>query len=59
MFHARNRCKEFDQVSAEMEANLEDLQREYPGKEIAEAYTHGYQRGREHYQHLCNGSKAA
>jgi hypothetical protein len=57
--HARNRCKEFDQVSAEMEASLEDLQREYPGEEVAEAYTRGYQRGREHYQRLCDESKAA
>ena len=57
--HARNRCKEFDQVSAEMEANLEDLQRQYPGAEIADAYTEGYQRGREYYQRSCDQSKAA
>jgi hypothetical protein len=57
--HARNRCKEFDQISAEMESNLEDLQRQYPGVEVAEPYSRGFQRGREHYQHLCEGSKAA
>ncbi|MGA8149619.1 MAG: hypothetical protein WB952_01485 [Terriglobales bacterium] len=57
--HARMRCKEFDQVSAEMESNLEDLQRQYPGVELAEAYTSGYRRGREYYQHLCDESKAA
>ena len=57
--HARTRCKEFDQVSAEMEANLEDLQQQYPGHDVSEAYTEGYQRGREYYQKICNQSKAA
>jgi len=57
--HARTRCMEFDQVSAEMTSSLEDLQRQYPGEEVAEAYTRGYQRGRDYYQRLCNESKAA
>ena len=57
--HARSRCKEFDQVSAEMASDLEDLERQYPGIEVAEPFTRGYQRGREHYQHLCEESKAA
>jgi len=57
--HARTRCKEFDQVSAEMTSSLEELQRQYPGVELAEAYTSGYQRGREYYQHRCEESKAA
>jgi len=57
--HARTRCKEFDQVSAEMASHLEDLERQYPGVEVAEAYTRGYERGREYYQHLCDESKAA
>jgi hypothetical protein len=57
--HARNRCKEFDQVSAEMTSKLEDLQREYPGVKIEEPYTRGYQRGREYYQRLCDEKKAA
>ena len=57
--HARNRCKEFDQTSAEMESNLEDLQQQYPGVDVAEPFTRGYRRGREHYQHLCDESKAA
>jgi hypothetical protein len=57
--HARWRCKEFDQVSAEMASNLEELQRQHPGAEIEEAYERGYQRGREHYQSLCNESTAA
>ena len=37
---------EFDQVSAAMTAALEDLQREYPGKDV-EAFTRGYERGRD------------
>jgi hypothetical protein len=57
--HARTRCKEFDQVSAEMASNLEELQKRYPGADIEEAYGRGYQRGREYYQHLCDESKAA
>jgi hypothetical protein len=57
--HARNRCKEFDQVSAEMESDLEDLQQQYPGVDVAEPYTRGFQRGREYYQRFCEGSKAA
>jgi hypothetical protein len=58
--HARTRCLEFDQVAAEMNAALEDVQRQYPGAEVEEAFTRGYQRGREHYQQLCDqNSKAA
>ena len=57
--HARNRCREFDQISAEMESNLEDLRRQYPGSNVEEPYTRGYQRGREYYQRLCDQSKAA
>jgi hypothetical protein len=57
--HARNRCREFDQISAEMASNVEELQREYPGVEVEEPFTRGYQRGREYYQRICNESKAA
>jgi hypothetical protein len=57
--HARNRCREFDQVSAEMESQLEDLQHRYPGVDLADPFTRGYQRGREYYQRLCDESKAA
>lgn len=58
--HARTRCMEFDQVSAAMDAALEDVQREHPGKEVEEGFTRGYQRGREYYQQRCDEtSKAA
>jgi hypothetical protein len=57
--HARTRCMEFDQVSAEMNAALEDVQRRYPREQVEEAFTRGYQRGREHYQQLCNESTKA
>lgn len=57
--HARTRCKEFDQVSAEMSATLEDVQRQYPHAKVEEPFTRGYQRGREYYQQLCDESKAA
>ncbi len=57
--HARSRCKEFDQVSAEMASDLEELQKQYPGVQLEEAYTRGYQRGRDYYQRLCDESKAA
>jgi len=52
--HARTRCKEFDQVSAEMASKLEDLEQQYPEAQIEEAFTRGYQRGREHFQALCD-----
>ena len=58
--HSRTRCLEFDQVSAEMDAALEDVQSRFPGKNVEEPFTRGYQRGREHYQQLCDeGKKAA
>jgi hypothetical protein len=57
--HARNRCKEFDQVASEMAATVEDVQRQYPNAKVEEPFTRGYRRGREYYQQLCNESKAA
>lgn len=57
--HSRTRCREFDQVSAEMSRNIDELEREHPGREVREAYIRGYQRGREYYERLCNQSKAA
>jgi len=55
--HARTRCMEFDQVSAEMDAALEEVEQRYPGKDVEEPFTRGYQRGREHYQQLCDEGK--
>jgi hypothetical protein len=58
--HAKSRCLEFDQSSGEMNAALEDLQQQYPGVDLEEAFTTGYQRGREYYQRVCDeGQKAA
>jgi hypothetical protein len=58
--HSKNRCKEFDQTSAEMDSMLEDIKHKYPGQDVEEPFTHGYQRGREYYQKLCDKeSKAA
>lgn len=58
--HARTRCKEFDQVSAEMDAALEDVKSRYPKADAEEPFIKGYQRGREHYQQLCDeGRKVA
>jgi hypothetical protein len=57
--HARTRCMEFDQVSAEMSAALEDVQRQYPGVDVEEAFTRGYQRGRDYYQQLCDENRKA
>lgn len=57
--HARTRCMEFDQVSAEMDAALEEVKRQYPGQQVDDAFTRGYQRGREYYQHLCDESNKA
>jgi hypothetical protein len=57
--HAKTRCMEFDQVSGEMNAALEDAQEQNPGVELEDAFIRGYQRGREHYQELCNEGKTA
>ena len=57
--HARTRCMEFDQVSGEMNAALEDVQRRYPDKQVEEPFTRGYRRGREHYQQLCDENSNA
>jgi hypothetical protein len=55
--HARTRCMEFDQVSAEMDSALEDVKRRYPGADVEDAFTRGYQRAREHYQRLCDETR--
>jgi hypothetical protein len=57
--NAKTRCLEFDQISAEMNAALEDVQKQYPDAQVEEPFTRGYRRGREHYQELCNGTKRA
>jgi hypothetical protein len=57
--HAKTRCREYDQVMGEMTAKLEDLKREYPNANVEEPFIHGYERGRDYYQGLCNQSTAA
>ena len=57
--HAKTRCKEFDQVTAEMEAALEDVECAHPGEAVEEPFTRGYQRGREYYQRLCDENQKA
>jgi hypothetical protein len=57
--HAKRRCQEYDQGLAEMESAIEELQQQNPGVEVAEPFSRGYERGREHYQHLCKESRAA
>ena len=57
--HAKTRCLEFDQVSGAMNAALEDVQRQHPGEDVEEAFTRGYQRGRDYYQQLCDENKRA
>ena len=57
--HARTRCKEYDQVMGEMTAQVEDLEHQYPGVEVAVPFTRGYERGRDYYQQLCSKPRAA
>ena len=54
--HARNRCKEFDQIASEMTSDLEELQQQYPTVAVEEPLTRGFQHGREYYQRLCDES---
>jgi hypothetical protein len=51
--HARTRCKEYDQVLAEMTRDLEELQRRDPDSDLEEPFRRGYERGRSYYQSLC------
>ena len=57
--HSKTRCMEFDQVSGAMNAALEDVKRQHPGVDVEEAFTRGYQRGRDYYQQLCDENKQA
>jgi hypothetical protein len=57
--HARNRCMEFDQISGEMNAALEDVKSQHPGQDVEDAFLRGYQRGRDYYQQLCDQNKKA
>jgi hypothetical protein len=57
--HARTRCKEYDQTLGEMDARIEDLEQQYPDREVAEPFSRGYERGRDYYQQLCDESRAA
>ncbi len=57
--HARTRCKEYDQTLAEMDTKIEELEQKYPGRNVAEPFSRGYERGRDYYQQLCDESKAA
>jgi hypothetical protein len=56
VLHARNRCKEFDQIASEMASDLEELQRQHPGVAVEEPFARGFQQGREYDQRLCNES---
>jgi hypothetical protein len=57
--HARTRCKEYDQVLAEMGVKLEEVQKQYPNASVETPFTKGYERGRDYYQQICDKSKAA
>jgi hypothetical protein len=57
--HARTRCKEYDQVLAEMDSKIEGVERQNPGEQVAEPFRKGYERGRDYYQRLCDDAKAA
>jgi len=52
--HSRHRCQEYDQVLAEMQADIEELQRQYPGIDVEGPFRRGFERGRDYYQGLCN-----
>jgi hypothetical protein len=43
----------------EMTAEIEELERQHPGVNVAEPFTRGYERGRDYYQQLCSQSEAA
>lgn len=55
--HARHRCQEFDQVLAEKQADIAELERQYPGINVAEPFQRGFERGRQYYEQLCRKTK--
>jgi hypothetical protein len=57
--HARSRSKEYDQVRAEMDSKIEEIELQYPGKQVAEPFRKGYERGRDYHQRLRDEAKAA
>jgi hypothetical protein len=42
-----------------MANHIEEVERAHPGEEVSDAFTRGYQRGREYYERMCEESKAA
>jgi hypothetical protein len=55
--HARTRCKEYDQMLAEMTSDLEELQQRYPDSDLEEPFRRGYERGRAYYESICNKTR--
>jgi hypothetical protein len=55
--HARTRCKEYDQVLAEMTSDLEELHQRYPDSDLEEPFRRGYGRGRAYYESLCSKTR--
>jgi hypothetical protein len=51
--HAKYRCKEYDQIMSEMQADLEEVQQRYPGVDVEKPFLKGFERGRAYYQELC------
>jgi hypothetical protein len=52
--HAKYRCKEYDQILSEMQADIEELQQQYPGANVEAPFRKGFERGRDYYQGQCN-----
>jgi hypothetical protein len=51
--HAKYRCREYDQILGEMQADLEEVKKLHPGEDVDGAFLQGFERGRNHYQELC------
>jgi hypothetical protein len=54
--HAKYRCKEYDQILTEKQADLEEVQRRYPGVDLEKPFLKGFDRGQTYYQRLCQKS---
>jgi hypothetical protein len=51
--HAKYRCKEYDQILTEMQADLEEVKKRYPGGDVEKPFLKGFERGRAFYQEIC------
>ncbi len=54
--HAKYRCKEYDQILSEMQADLEEVRQRHPRVEVEAPFIKGFEQGRARSQEDCRES---